>query len=685
MKKITTLLLFFIGLGSFAQVGIGNTNPDPSSILDLTSTTQGMLAPRMTESERDAITSPANGLLIYQTNNASGFYYWDGSSWKSFGGGGTDNDWTINGSNMYNANPGNIGIGNTNPETKLHITGITTLPSGGGSGGTSSLYQEDFSSSSTGNVSTTPGGSYYESTSGGSNTWTVTTVYDANCAACIGKAGSIGYVVGSSTDTLITNNFTPSVNTISISFDYGYRPTLTQGDYFKVVLFNNSTSSSTTLLNALDSGGAINGSYLNTTVSVNSGDNYELQFTQKDNFNSFGSTIDNISVAENSGSTTPISGSYVFRLDDGQQAAGKVLTSDANGNATWQPAGAGIDQTLSISGNELTISGSNSTVTLPSGSGGGGTYSFTNGITESGGTVKLGGTITEDTTLNLDDFDDLIITNDASGSVPGQFIATGDTREVFSTYLQDDFIQFGGTFPGVPTEDNDIFTDSGGRSFRKDFVAGFHSDNSYGDGTAGGTAIQLGSIEHIMDGQAELFVNNDFNPLTNGGANLGSTSRRWGAIYAVNGTIQTSDLSLKKNIKNLNYGLDEIMKLETITYNWKNNTRGKTKIPDNLLDKKIGFSAQQLLKVLPETVNTHSWVAKDEKGNYERVKNDHLGVYYSDIIPVVVKAIQEQQGIIEAQNKKLESLETQILNIEILKSQISNLEEMVNKLISSEK
>jgi hypothetical protein len=62
-----------------------------------------------------------------------------------------------------------------------------------------------------------------------------------------------------------------------------------------------------------------------------------------------------------------IPGVYTFRLEDGTQGAGKVMVSDANGNASWGAAGSGSDsQTLSIAGNNLSISGRN-TVTLPSG------------------------------------------------------------------------------------------------------------------------------------------------------------------------------------------------------------------------------------------------------------------------------------------------------------------------------
>src|SRR5262245_51233812 len=61
--------------------GIGTITPDASSIMEMKSTTKGMLTPRMTKAQRDAIVSPATGLMIYQTNNTPGFFYFDGSGW----------------------------------------------------------------------------------------------------------------------------------------------------------------------------------------------------------------------------------------------------------------------------------------------------------------------------------------------------------------------------------------------------------------------------------------------------------------------------------------------------------------------------------------------------------------------------------------------------------------------------
>lgn len=85
MRRYTTLIFSFFSLFCFvqtfySQIGIGNTNPDPSSILDITSTTQGMLAPRMTTLQRNAITSPAEGLLVFDTDEDI-FYFYDSTGW----------------------------------------------------------------------------------------------------------------------------------------------------------------------------------------------------------------------------------------------------------------------------------------------------------------------------------------------------------------------------------------------------------------------------------------------------------------------------------------------------------------------------------------------------------------------------------------------------------------------------
>jgi len=74
-------------------VGINDdgSTPDNSAMLDISSTSKGLLIPRMTQAERDAIGSPAEGLMIYQTDGTAGFYYYNGTVWTAVGGSSSSN------------------------------------------------------------------------------------------------------------------------------------------------------------------------------------------------------------------------------------------------------------------------------------------------------------------------------------------------------------------------------------------------------------------------------------------------------------------------------------------------------------------------------------------------------------------------------------------------------------------
>jgi hypothetical protein len=105
-------------------VSLNNTAavPDASAIMDIQSTTKGLLIPRMTTGERTAIPSPFKGLLVFD-NTTSSFWFYNGSVWTEINAGSGSSEWSVNGTNIYNSNSGNVGIGTATPSYKLDVVG----------------------------------------------------------------------------------------------------------------------------------------------------------------------------------------------------------------------------------------------------------------------------------------------------------------------------------------------------------------------------------------------------------------------------------------------------------------------------------------------------------------------------------------------------------------------------------
>lgn len=81
LNKAILLLCLLFGISVFSQVGIGTVTPEASSVLDVFSTTQGMLFPRLTTAQKTAIANPANGLMVYDTDLNAICYYKTGAGW----------------------------------------------------------------------------------------------------------------------------------------------------------------------------------------------------------------------------------------------------------------------------------------------------------------------------------------------------------------------------------------------------------------------------------------------------------------------------------------------------------------------------------------------------------------------------------------------------------------------------
>lgn len=131
IKCLLVSMLLLVQIPSAYAQGIAineSGNPrDASSLLDVSSTAKGILIPRMTFAQRNAIVGPATGLLIFQTDNTPGFYYNAGtpvaSNWQIIGNNaGVFSQWAYSANNIY-YNTGSVGIGTSTPAALLEVSG----------------------------------------------------------------------------------------------------------------------------------------------------------------------------------------------------------------------------------------------------------------------------------------------------------------------------------------------------------------------------------------------------------------------------------------------------------------------------------------------------------------------------------------------------------------------------------
>ena len=144
---------------------------------------------------------------------------------------------------------------------------------------------------------------------------------------------------------------------------------------------------------------------------------------------------------------------------------------------------------------------------------------------------------------------------------------------------------------------------------------------------------------------------------------LGSGSFRFTTVYASGGVITTSDSS-EKDLILLPYGLNEVMQVKTIMYKWKS----QALLPDTDLTKHFqyyGICADQLSAIFPELV-------------YNEDPNVPMQLNYSELIPVVIKAIQEQ-------NDSIQQLHTQTQKINKLELELSSIKSQIEQFITNSK
>jgi hypothetical protein len=161
--------------------------------------------------------------------------------------------------------------------------------------------------------------------------------------------------------------------------------------------------------------------------------------------------------------------------------------------------------------------------------------------------------------------------------------------------------------------------------------------------------------------RAKVTVNGDVAPVSNGIYDLGTSTYKWNQVYATSGYVNQSDRRLKTNIHALPYGLKEVMNLEPVRYNWKDPLTKGTK---------LGLIAQDVRKLVPEVV-----VGDEAK--------ETLGIYYTDLVPVLINAIKEQQKQIEDLKQQQAIDKNTKSELEGLKNEMKIMMEKIKQLETS--
>jgi hypothetical protein len=115
---------------------------------------------------------------------------------------------------------------------------------------------------------------------------------------------------------------------------------------------------------------------------------------------------------------------------------------------------------------------------------------------------------------------------------------------------------------------------------------------------------------------------------------LGTSTNRWSEVWSTAGVISTSDARMKTNIEPLEYGLTQLMKINPVGYNWKQSPTTQ---------HKIGLIAQEMQTIIPEVVVGDALV-------------ENLGLKYADLVPVLIRSIQQQQTKLEKLKAELAQL-----------------------------
>jgi hypothetical protein len=686
MKKI--IMLFFLAswftVNAQVSINTDGSTPDGSAMLEVKSTTKGMLIPRMTVAERNNISLPATGLLVYQVDANAGFYYYTGAAWQylpasvsissiqdangdtkvqveknpnediiRFDIGGTET-MTLTGSRLELKSPlFNINIGENSGTSDSSGTRNTAV------GYQTLMYNKWGYDNAAFGFEALRSNMTYCNTAFGSYALRANGVGLNNTAAgyralMSNQGGNENTAVGS--DALRSNigswNTASGANALKSNTSGNYNTA-----FGRFALFSNKGNDRSTAIGH----GAMHYADDRTTgwETLNTAVGYEaLQ-----------------------GSTTPSANTGMYNTAIGDRA----LWFNTSGYCNM----AGGCQTLAYNktGNRNTANGCYALYSNENGENNVALGYNAGGLLQSDNNTILGsraGLVIDDGSNNImlgyqagdnvtSGSNNIIIGYDinAPSATASNQVVIG-AADLFYGDLANKRIGIGTTTPEGQLHgknDGDVLfileadadNNTGGEDdnprleLRQDMQAvagalGFigSADAIYNNSIANSlylvneysSSLQFGTDNTIRmtirdDGKVGIGTSAPSNTLhVSGSARITSLLAN-GTVYANNQVLTTtnpSDMRLKENITGFPGTLDKVLNLNPVTFTWKSDGR-----------KGIGFVAQEVERVIPELVNTN--------------EDGYKGIYSTEMIPYLVKAMQEQQEMIGKLQQEIDALE----------------------------
>lgn len=680
MRRIFILLigLFAIthAIGQGFAINTDGTTANTSSMLDVKSINKGVLLPRLTTAERNAIPLPANGLIVYNTTDNE-FNYYNGSSWQSW-----NSNWLKNGNNIYNRNfnTGFVGMGTNNPLARLHVAdspvvfmGSVTTPAGGNlssflqGAGTRLLWHPQKAAFRAGYVDGTQWNndsiglfsfaagynskakgfgdivigydneSYFGASAifGGANrsygafnfsTGQGNTLYgNYNTAMGLNNytSGELALAIGNG-NLVVDSGIAIGTNNYSNGFHnnivIGSR-NIPEGIYTTALGWNNRAS-------LIFSFAAGYGNYSSGEGSVSIGMNNTAsgEFSAAIGNNTVAKAQGGISVGMyNDNSDVQVSGlsSRIFQIGNGSSSffrsnAVTVLKNGFVGIGTVTP-----QETLEVAGNVIISAG--------------GVFRYPNG-TQAGGRIlycdALGNAFWNDPPSSVWSVNGTDIYNNNSG-----YVGIGVTNPGYLLDLNGRMRIRSG---GANASSAGIWFNNNANTLSPGFV-GMESDGAigfYGNGTPNGWGV----VMNIATGNVGI------------GTSIPSQKLHVIGNILATGTITPSDIRYKTDIHGIQNSLARIISLSGVTY-----FMNRMAFPQWNFDSTLqyGLIAQEVEKIFPEMVTNI-----DEKG--------YKGINYVKLVPVLIEGFKEMNSKIEATEKENKELK---LQMNLLLKRIEDLEQ----------